>query len=255
MKNIFSKSEIVNNNSNVIFNKEPLNNYGIFLNNIKNIKNTYLDISICDNNKRKEITVDIANLSKELISKIRDLYTPEEISSYRVDVKNKAKSINLLNDAYKKIDSDILDWWKSEKKVLPSSIIHRTIDNLYRDEKIIFNKEIKQHLFFLISHKFNLELDSNVAQSTLIQQLQDIPEVVKAIDDLRISDNSYLKYELYCLLAGNIYNFLSGNENEVDFLGIKYAIKEVAQRLLKPSENTSVHSSIYPALTLTFCEK
>ncbi|KLU19263.1 hypothetical protein ABE79_05905 [Proteus mirabilis] len=69
------------------------------------------------------------------------------------------------------------------------------------------NKEIKQRLFSLISHEFNLELDSNVAQSTLIQQLQDIPEVVKVIDDLRISDNSYLKYEVYCLLAENIYNF------------------------------------------------
>ncbi|MBG2836156.1 hypothetical protein [Proteus terrae] len=255
MINIFSKPSIVNNDSNKVFNKESLNNYGNFLNNIKNIKNTYLDLSIEGDNKGKEVTVDIANLSNKLISKIRELYTPEEISSYRVDVKNKAKSIELLNKAYKKIDSDILDWWKSEKKVLPSSIINRTIDNLYRDEKIILNKEIKQRLFSLISHEFNLELDSNVAQSTLIQQLQDIPEVVKVIDDLRISDNSYLKYEVYCLLAENIYNFLSGNENEVGFLGIKYAIKEVAQRLFKTSENTSVHSSFYPALTLTFCEK
>ncbi|NBN72662.1 hypothetical protein GWJ01_16340 [Proteus sp. G2618] len=254
MTNIFSKPAILNNNSNVVFNKEPLNNYGNFLNNIKNIKNTYLDISICDNNKRKEITVDIADLSKKLISKIRDLYTPEEISSYRVDIKNPEKSTSLLNEAYKKVDDNILDWWINEKKVLPSSIINRTIDNLYRNEKIIVDKETKQCLFSLISHEFNLELDSNVAQSTLIQQLQDIPEVVKAIDDLGISDNSYLKYEVYCLLAGNIYNFLSGNENKVNFSEIKEAIKEIAQRKFGVPKSELGGFSFYPVFTLAFCK-
>lgn len=254
MTNIFSKPAILNNNSNVVFNKEPLNNYWNFLNNIKNIKNTYLDISICDNNKRKEITVDIADLSKKLISKIRDLYTPEEISSYRVDIKNPEKSTSLLNEAYKKVDDNILDWWINEKKVLPSSIINRTIDNLYRNEKIIVDKETKQCLFSLISHEFNLELDSNVAQSTLIQQLQDIPEVVKAIDDLGISDNSYLKYEVYCLLAGNIYNFLSGNENKVNFSEIKEAIKEIAQRKFGVPKSELGGFSFYPVFTLAFCK-
>ncbi|QIG06109.1 hypothetical protein [Proteus sp. ZN5] len=254
MTNIFSKPAILNNNSNVVFNKEPLNNYGNFLNNIKNIKNTYLDISICDYNKRKEITVDIADLSKKLISKIRDLYTPEEISSYRVDIKNPEKSTDLLNKAYKKVDDNILGWWINEKKVLPSSIINRTIDNLYRNEKIIVDKETKQCLFSLISHEFNLELDSNVAQSTLIQQLQDIPEVVKAIDDLGISDNSYLKYEVYCLLAGNIYNFLSGNENKVNFSEIKEAIKEIAQRKFGVPKSELGGFSFYPVFTLAFCK-
>ncbi|MBG6037937.1 hypothetical protein I5F12_07610 [Proteus cibarius] len=222
---------------------------------MKNIKNTYLDLSIEGDNKGKEVTVNIANLSNKLISKIRELYTPEEISSYRVDVKNKAKSIELLNKAYKKIDSDIFDWWKSEKKVLPSSIINRTINNLYHNNKIIMNKEDKQFLFFLISKNMNLDLDKNAAQNTMIQHLQNIPEVVKAIDDLGISDNSHLKYEIYCLLAENIYNFLSDNENKVNFSEIKDVVKEIAQRKSDTSNSKSVRSSFYPSFTLTFCGK
>lgn len=255
MKNISVNFVIVNNNQNTVINKEPLNTYGNFLNNIKNIKNTYLDISIDIFDKRKEITVDIAKLSKDLISKIRDLYTPEEISSYRINVKNQEKSIELLSNAYKKIDSDILGWWINEKKVLPSSIIHRTIDNLYHDNKIIVNKEAKHILFFLISNQFKLDLDKNAAQSTMIQHLQNIPEVVKAIDDLGISDNSYLKYEIYCLLAGNIYNFLSGNENKINFSKIKEAIKEIVQRKFATSKNKLTHLPFYSGYTLAFCEK
>ncbi len=255
MKNISAKFVIVNNNPNKVNDKEPLNTYGNFLNNIKNIKNTYLDISIANCDKKKEITVDIAKISKELISKIRDFYTPEETSSYRVDIKNQVKSMELLNKAYKKVDSDILGWWRNEKKILPSSIIHRAIDNLYHDNKIIVNKEAKQILFFLISNQFKLDLDKNAAQSTMIQHLQNIPEVVKAIDDLGVSDNSYLKYEIYCLLAGNIYNFLSGNEKKVDFSKIKEAIKEIAQRKFATSKNELTHPSFYSGYTLAFCEK
>lgn len=255
MKIISAKCVIKNHNTNTVVNKEQLNIYGKFLNNIKNIKNTHLDISIGDGGKRKEVSVDIAKLSKELISKIRDLYTPEAISSYRINPKNQVKSILLLNEAYEKIDDDILDWWINEKKVLPSSIINRIIDNLYHDDKIIINKETKQFLFFLISKQFKLDLDRNAAQSTMIQHLQDIPEVTQAIDDLSISDNSYLKYEIYCLLAGNIYNFLSGNENEVDFSAIKKAIQEVAQRKFDTPKNELAHPSLYPRITLAFCDK
>lgn len=148
MINIFSKPSIVNNDSNKVFNEGTLNNYGDFLNHIKNIKNTYLELSIEGNNKGKEVSVDIANLSNKLISKIRDLYTPEKISSYRINKKNKEKSMELLNDAYKKIDDDILGWWINEMKILPSSIIHRIIDNLYHDDKIIIDKEVKKNYFF-----------------------------------------------------------------------------------------------------------
>ncbi|QIF94132.1 hypothetical protein [Proteus vulgaris] len=252
MKSILSKISIVNNDQNTVVNKEPLNTYGIFLNNIKNIKNTYLDISIGNCDKRKEITVDVAKLSKELISKIRELYTSKKISSYRVDIKNKEKSMEFLNNAYKVIDSAILEWWEDEKEVLPSSIIHRTIDNLYIDEEISLKPNDKKTLFFLISNKFKLGLNKNAAQSTMIQNLQDIPEVVKAIDDLGISDNSHLKYEVYCLLAENIYNFLSGNENKVDFSKIKDAIKDVAQRKFGTSENKLTHPPLYSKYTLAF---
>ncbi|SUC00813.1 IpaB/EvcA family [Proteus vulgaris] len=252
MKSILSKISIVNNDQNTVVNEEPLNNYGFFLNNIKNIKNINLDISIGNCDKSKEITVDVAKLSKELISKIRELYTSKKTSSYRVDIKNKEKSMEFLNNAYKVIDSTILAWWKGEKEVLPSSIIHRAIDNLYIDEGISLDSKEKQTLFFLISNKFKLDLNKNAAQSTMIQNLQDIPQVVKAIDDLGISDNSHLKYEIYCLLAGNIYNFLSGNENKVDFSKIKDAIKEVAQRKFGTSENKLTHPPLYPKCTLAF---
>lgn len=79
--------------------------------------------------------------------------------------------------------------------------------------------------------------------------------VVKAIDDLEISDNSHLKYEIYCLLAENIYNFLSDNENKVNFSEIKDVVKEIAQRKSDTSNSKSVRSSFYPSFTLTFCGK
>lgn len=255
MRNVSVNSAIKKYNDSTVINKEQLNGYGGFLNNIKeikDIKNTHLEI-VAANNSKKETSVNIAKLSKDLISKIRDLYTPDEISSYRIGDKNKEKSIGLLNEAYGKIDADILDWWRNEKKILPSSIINRTIDKLYYNDKIIINKETKQSLFFLISRQFKLDLDCNAVQSTMIQHLQDIPAVVKAIDDLNISNNSYLKYEIYCLLAEDIYNCLSGNENEVDFYEIKKAIKEVVQRKIGTSKNELTYSSFYPTLTLAFC--
>lgn len=256
MKNILSKFVIEKYNTNAVIDKEQLNAYGKLLNNIKNIKNTHLDIFIGDNSKRKEVYIDIAKLSKNLISKIRELYTPEKVSSHRVDIKNKEKSIKLLTEAYKKVDDDILDWWKNEKKTLPSSIIHRTIDNVYKDKAFKFDENDKHFLFFLISKKFKLDLDKNTAQSTMIQHLQNIPEVVNAIDDLGISDNSSLKYDLYCLLAENIYNILLGNENSVDFSEIKKAIKEIAQRKFDTPKNGLTHASFfYPTFTLAFCKK
>lgn len=60
---------------------------------------------------------------------------------------------------------------------------------------------------------------------------------------------------VYCLLTGNIYNFLSGNENEVDFSAIKKAIQEVAQRKFDTPKNELVHPSFYPRITLAFCDK
>lgn len=72
---------------------------------------------------------------------------------------------------------------------------------------------------------------------------------------MNISDNSYLKYEIYCLLTGNIYNFLSGNENEVDFSAIKKAIQEVAQRKFDTPKNELAHPSLYPRFTLVFSKK
>ncbi|MCO8050636.1 hypothetical protein NI531_07825 [Proteus penneri] len=249
MKSISNIFAIKRQNAENVFNNDNLKGYVKLLNNIKDIKNTPL-IDIPSGCNGKKVSVNITEISRALLSKILKTYTPTEISSYRVSKENKEKSIKLLNKAYEKIDKDISGWWKDEKKILPSSIINRTIDNLYKKDKVIINKETKQILFFLISKKFNLNLDENVAQSTMIQHLQNIPEVVKAIDDLGLSENSYLKYETYCLIAEYIYNFLS--ENKVDFSKIKEAVKEIAERKLVTPKNKLTQSSPYSKHTLAF---
>ncbi|WP_311747944.1 hypothetical protein [Proteus penneri] len=249
MKSISNIFAIKRQNAENVFNNDNLKGYVKLLNNIKDIKNTPL-IDIPSGCNGKKVSVNITEISRALLSKILKTYTPTEISSYRVSKENKEKSIKLLNKAYKKIDKDISGWWKDEKKILPSSIINRTIDNLYKRDKVIINKETKQILFFLISKKFNLNLDENAAQSTMIQHLQDIPEVVKAIDELGSSENSYLKYENYCLITEYIYNFLS--ENKVDFSKIKEAVKEIAERTLVTPKDELTQPSPYYKHTLAF---
>ncbi|MEQ5346910.1 hypothetical protein ACNARU_01480 [Proteus sp. WDL240414] len=255
MINILNKFENKVQNTNPVFNNENLKNYLKLLDNIDDIKNTPLkDISGGYNGKKT--SVNIANISKELISKIRVLYSHEEISSCKINIKNKEKSIRLLNEAYAKADNAILSWWENERRIFPSSIINRKIDNLNLNKDASVNKELnidkklKEIIFILTSKKFNLNLDIKAAQSTIIQHLQDIPDVVKAIDELGISNDSYSKYETYCLMAEYIYNFLSENKNEVDFSKIKDAVKEIAERnLVTPKDRLT---SLYSTYTLIF---
>ncbi|HEJ9481253.1 hypothetical protein GHV25_09060 [Proteus mirabilis] len=247
MKNISNSFVIKKKNTGAFFNDYNLKGYMKLFNNIKDIKNTPLKDISCGCNGKK-VSVNIAEISRELLSKILKLYTPTKISSYKINTENREKSIKLLNKAYGKIDGYISDWWENEIKIFPSSRINREIDNLYHDEKFIMNKETKKILFFLISKKFNLDLDNNAAQSTIIQHLQDIPEVVKAIDELGIANDSYSKYETYCLIAEYIYNILS--ENKVDFSKIKDAVKEIAERNLVTPEDKL--ASPYSTRTLIF---
>lgn len=247
MINTLNKVQNKVQNKGAVFNDHNFKGYTKLLNNIKDIKNTPLKDISCGCNGKK-VSVNIAEISRELLSKILKLYTPTKISSYKINTENREKSIKLLNKAYGKIDGYISDWWENEIKIFPSSRINREIDNLYHDEKFIMNKETKKILFFLISKKFNLDLDNNAAQSTIIQHLQDIPEVVKAIDELGIANDSHSKYETYCLIAEYIYNILS--ENKVDFSKIKDAVKEIAERNLVTPEDKL--ASPYSTRTLIF---
>ncbi|WP_100158271.1 hypothetical protein [Proteus columbae] len=262
MKNILINFAIKKQNTETIFDNDNLKNYVKLLNNIKDIKNTPL-IDFSGSNGEK-VSVNIAEISRDLLSKILKLYTPTKISSCNISTENKEKSIKLLNKAYKKIDKDILDWWKNERIIFPSSIISRRIDNLnlnkdvninkenYIDKKFFIDKKLKEIIFILISKEFNLHLDKKAAQSTMIQHLQDIPEVVKAIDELGISEDPHLKYETYCLMAEYIYNFLSVNKNEVDFSKIKEAVKEIAERKLATPKDGLTQPSPYFTNTLAF---
>lgn len=255
MKNISNNFVIKKQNTETVFNNDNLKGYVKLLNNIKDIKNTPLK-DIPGGCNGEKVSVNIAEISRDLLSKILKLYTPQKISSCKISTKNREKSIRLLNKAYEKIDEDISDWWENERKIFPSSIINRRIDNLNLNKDASVNKELhidkklKEIIFILTSKKFNLNLDIKAAQSTIIQHLQDIPDVVKAIDELGISNDSYSKYETYCLIAEYIYNFLSGNKNKVDFSKIKDAVKEIAERKLVTPEDKL--ASPYSTHTLIF---
>lgn len=254
MPTISSSIFIVNNTpfykGNVIVNKNQLNTYEKLLNNINNVKNTHLDITVEHDNEKRKMSLDVAQLAKDLISEILCFYMSENLTYDKKSMKNREKSKENLEKAYKKTDSAMSEWWRNERKILPSSIIHRAIDNLYRKNKTVVDKETKKELFFLISKNFEINLDNNAAQSSMIQHLQDIPEVIEAINKLNISNNSYLKYEIYCLLAENIYNFLLGNTKTVNFSELKEAIKEINQRKSNVHQNKLNPSPFYPTTAL-----
>ncbi|MFU8907997.1 hypothetical protein ACNARK_14360 [Proteus sp. DFP240708] len=247
MKNISNSFVIKKKNTGAFFNDYNLKGYTKLFNNIKDIKNTPLKDISCGCNGKK-VSVNIAEISRELLSKILKLYTPTKISSYKINTGNIEKSIKLLNKAYEDIDKNMSEWWENENIIFISSLINRRIDilNLNKENKI--DKKLKEIIFTLISKEFNLNLDIKAAQSTIIQHLQDIPEVVKAIDELGIANDSHSKYETYCLIAEYIYNILS--ENKVNFSKIKDAVKEIAQRnLVTPKDKLA---SPYSTRTLIF---
>lgn len=267
MKDILSNIVVVNNTfflkGKVVINNSQLNSYEKLLNNINNIQNTHLEIIVENDNEKRKMSLNVAQLAKNLISDILDIYISEGIAYNKIDMKNTEKSKNILSEIYEKADSDISEWWENEKIILPSSTVQRAIDNLYLENGTIMDKKTKENLFLLISKKFDIKLNIKVAQSSIIQQLQNIPMVVEEIKKLNIpnipnasnaSNNSHLIYDIYSLLAESIYNILLGNEKMVKFSELKEAVKEISQRKISVHQNKLNHPHLYP-INILFSHK
>ncbi|MEZ2683625.1 hypothetical protein ACBQ20_02235 [Proteus vulgaris] len=256
MKDILSNIVVVNNTfflkGKIVINNSQLNSYEKLLNNINNIQNTHLEIIVENDNEKRKMSLNVAQLAKNLISDILDIYISEGIAYNKINMKNTEKSKNTLAEIYEKADGAISEWWENEKIILPSSIVQRAIDNLYLENGTIMDKKTKENLFLLISKKFDIKLNIKAAQSSMIQQLQNIPMVVEEINKLNIpniSNNSYLIYDIYSLLAESIYNILLGNEKMVKFSELKEAVKEISQRKISVHQNKLNHPPLYPINT------
>ncbi|MEQ4986498.1 hypothetical protein ABN080_03350 [Proteus sp. fly-1089] len=256
MTKILSNIVVVNNTpfykENIVINNSQLNSYKKLLNNINNIQNTHLEIIVENDNEKRKMSLNVAQLAKNLISDILDIYISEGIAYNKINMKNTEKSKNTLAEIYEKADGAISEWWENEKIILPSSIVQRAIDNLYLENGTIMDKKTKENLFLLISKKFDIKLNIKAAQSSMIQQLQNIPMVVEEINKLNIpnvSNNSYLIYDIYSLLAESIYNILLGNEKMVKFSELKEAVKEISQRKISVHQNKLNHPPLYPINT------
>ncbi|ODQ07935.1 MULTISPECIES: hypothetical protein [Enterobacterales] len=218
--------------------------YENLLKRIENISNKSLDIPIDYRRNGIELSVDITKISKELIYKIFNTYL-EKKRLHR----DKNKINKFLKESKKPCTEEkelFSGWCKDEKEVFPSSKIHREIDNQCKDYNLSLSEKDKKYIFFYIANRLNIKLNIKAIQSTMVQQLIDIPDVIEVIDKLGITHDHRLKYDFYYFLAENIYNLLLKNEKKIDFISIKNAIKEIIQDKIK---STSTSTSFYPKYT------
>ncbi|MER1962428.1 hypothetical protein KC821_15165, partial [Proteus vulgaris] len=96
------------------------------------------------------------------------------------------------------------------------------------------------------ANRADIKLNNGAAQSTIIQQLVDIPDVVEAVNKLGISNDCHLKYDFYCFFAENIYNDLLKNEQKVNFFKIKDAIKIIIEKKAQEENNKTKDNIFYP---------
>ncbi len=184
------------------------------------------------------------DFSKDLIYKIFNTYLKQDIlHKNKGDIEGFAKE---LRNSYAKADETFFGWCQDEKEVLPSSIIHHEIDKKCKNYNIAIPNESKRSIFFYIANRADIKLNNGAAQSTIIQQLVDIPDVVEAVNKLGISNDCHLKYDFYCFLAENIYNDLLKNEQKVNFFKIKDAIKIIIEKKAQEENNKTKDNIFYP---------
>ena len=237
-------SFFLDNTFNKIKNGIKENYYESILNKIKTINNTSLEIPMDYKKNEIDLNVNISKISKDLIYKIFNTYLKQDIlHKKKGDIEGFAKE---LRNSYAKADETFFGWCQDEKEVLPSSIIHHEIDKQCKNYNIAIPNESKRSIFFYIANRADIKLNNGAAQSTIIQQLVDIPDVVEAVNKLGISNDCHLKYDFYCFLAENIYNDLLKNEQKVNFFKIKDAIKIIIEKKAQEENNKTKDNIFYP---------